>query len=101
MQNRSDNLLLSSEDIFFILAAISPHRGNNVYSSIFKKFSDFLISKDYDATMNNASSDDKYRAVETMRAPIDAGLNGGSSIPAELRADNAAEPYWSSYLNKN
>jgi len=46
MHDRADNELLSSEDIFFLLAAISPHRSNAVYNALFEKMSNFLISKD-------------------------------------------------------
>ncbi|WP_169308956.1 hypothetical protein [Paracoccus gahaiensis] len=94
-------MLLSSEEIFFILAAISSHRENTLYNSIFKRLSDFLISKDHNAIMNDTWRDDKHRVVEAMRTPIDADLNSDSSIPAELGADNAVESYWSSYPNKD
>ncbi len=46
MRDQPDNELLSPEDVFFLLAAISPHRGNAAYNRIFEKLSDFLLSKD-------------------------------------------------------
>lgn len=46
MRDRTDNELLSPEDIFFLLAAISPHRSNAMYNTLFEKLSDFLMSKD-------------------------------------------------------
>lgn len=46
MRDRTDYELLSPEDIFFLLAAISPHRSNAMYNTLFEKLSDFLTSKD-------------------------------------------------------
>ena len=45
MPGRTDKEFLSSEDIFFLLAAISPHRSNAVYNTLFEKLSELLILK--------------------------------------------------------